>query len=122
MIRTKAFLNDYRAGSNAAEAAQLKWWILHRLTVGPVNADQISRNSKCGDIAMYLALHDLVINNLVHGVSPYDTSAIAARHNELEYTLRDNDAAKFFSSAAGVMHELWRWEEWDSLSYSGGTT
>jgi hypothetical protein len=71
---------------------------------------------------MYLALHDLVINNLVHGLSPYDTSAIAVRHNELEYKLQTNDAAKFFSSAADVMHELWRPEEWDNLSYSGGTT
>jgi len=113
MIRERAFLKDYHAGRNADEASKLKWWILHQLTISPLNADQIYAQSKCGDIAMYLALHELVINGLVNGRSPYDSKVRAMRHDRMIYTLADNDAARFFSTQAEWMREDWKPEDWN---------
>ena len=115
MIKEDAFLRDYRTGNHAEEATSLKWWILRRLKLGPVNADQIYEESECGDTAMYLALHELVINNLIEGISPYDEEC-PLKHTQMRYALKGNQAAEFFSAVSDDMAHDWDPKRWESCS------
>lgn len=113
MIMEEAFLKDFHAGSNADEAKELKWWILDfvnkRLLV---TADEIYKESECGDIAMYLALHELVTNGLIEGTSPYDESMRGTKHTEWEYSRSRAGAASFFSGVAVGMSKAWDPDKW----------
>jgi hypothetical protein len=108
MINEEGFLRDFRAGQNAAEAAQLKWWILHHVDKKRlITADDIYKESECGDIAMYLALHELVVNNYIEGLSPYDERMKGRNHHQMQYRRAMNSAAMFFSHAAEGMAKRW---------------
>jgi len=110
-IKEADFLNDYRAGKHREEAAELKWWIMCHLRQGPSSADVIYKQSKCGDTAMYLALHQLVMDGIIIGLSPYDEES-PKDHREMRYTLSRTSAAAFFSDAATWMSESWSPEKW----------
>ena len=116
MIDEEAFMSDYKAGENAAEASQLKWWILKRIKFGDCTADDIYKESECGDIAMYLALHELVINKLIIGPDPYDGNDDAFNphggHTNMHYKLANNDAARFFTDTATFQAESWDPDVW----------
>lgn len=113
MIDELTFLDTHRAGTNAAEASVLKWWILNHLQKGPCDAQTIYELSECGDQAMYLALHELVNNKLIEGLSPFDTELRGTSHREWVYWLADNDSAKFFAGASISMSERWDPDEWN---------
>jgi len=98
-FREKDFLRDFNAGKNAAEAASLKWWIMKEIAKRPMTADDIYKESECGDIAMYLALHELVNTGILLGISPYDVSAPNS-HKDMHYKLSDAGSAQFFTGAA----------------------
>lgn len=112
-VDEEAFMADFKSagGMNAAEASQLKWWILKRVKFGDCTADDIYKESECGDIAMYLALHELVINNLIIGPNPYDREPGSFNahggHTNMHYKLANNQAAHFFADSAKNMAERW---------------
>jgi len=118
-MKQTAFMTDYtsQCGMNANEASLLKWWILKRIKFGSCTADDIYKESECGDIAMYLALHELVINSLIIGPDPYDRAEDTFNphggHTKMRYKLAGSDAAIFFSDAAMMgQAELWNPDEW----------
>jgi hypothetical protein len=114
-INEKTFLADFHSanGMNSAEANQLKWWILHYIDKKKlVSADDIYKESQCGDIAMYLALHELVVNDLIEGFSPYDDRSKGRNHHEMQYRRAMNNAAMFFSHAAESMSQRWDPDMW----------
>jgi hypothetical protein len=113
MIRSKDFLRDYNSGRNAEEARALKWWILNHVREnGMVTADEIYEESGCGDIAMYLALHELVTNKLLEGQSPYDDALKGTNHLDWFYSIAKNGDARFFADAARVSAGKWNADDW----------
>lgn len=111
MINEQKFLADYNAGRHKYEAAELKWWILDHLRQGPSNADVIYDKSQCGDTAMYLALHQLCVDDMIWGLSPYDEES-PHTHKEMVYSLQKNGAATFFADAAVEMAKHWNPDAW----------
>jgi hypothetical protein len=113
-MNEKGFLVDFHAGQNAAEAVQLKWWILRYIDQKKlVTADEIYKDSRCGDIAMYLALHELVTNNLIEGLSPYDDQSKGRNHHQMQFRRAKNNEAMFFSAAAEEKAEEWDPDKWN---------
>lgn len=113
MIREKEFLQDYNTGRNMEEAQSLKWWILNHLRVhGAATADEIYEKSGCGDIAMYLILHELKVLGLIQGPDPYDEEMRGTKHTDWLYTLGAGSGAKFFAAMSAEMSKDWDPEKW----------
>jgi len=65
---------------------RLKDWILGFVRVrGNASADEIYTLSECTDLAMYVALHELVKSGLIHGVDP-DGPELPRSHDKMTYT------------------------------------
>ena len=88
----------------------MKWWILKRLKAGETTADEIYKDSECGDQAMYLALHDLIKNKLIVGPDPFENGG--SNHNQWKYELAVNNSAEFFSDVAEYMAAKWDPNKW----------
>jgi hypothetical protein len=113
MLMSEEFLMDWGAGRNADESKALKWWILNYVDKRTsVTADDIYRDSECGDIAMYLALHDLVINGLIEGPSPYQEELRGTKHEYWIYKKALGGNAQFFTAVSRDMAKAWDPEEW----------
>jgi DNA-binding PadR family transcriptional regulator len=94
------------------EAVMLKWWILSRLLKGEMTADQIYKESECGDQAMYLALHRLVKSKFVEGQSPYDDDNDMT-HKRWRYRLSDTAAARRLANIAVIKARHWDPNKWE---------
>jgi len=91
---------------------QEEWWVLHYIDQKKlVTADDIYKDSECGDIAMYLALHQLVTRNLIEGLSPYDERSKGHNHHQMQFRRAMNDQAMLFSHAAERMAKDWDADE-----------
>jgi|GEM_PF-5681055 len=113
MIREEELSKDRISGTNSAEAEELKWWVLHYIDQKKlVTADDIYKDSECGDIAMYLALHQLVTRNLIEGLSPYDERSKGHNHHQMQFRRAMNDQAMLFSHAAERMAKDWDPNKW----------
>jgi len=115
--RTKDFKADC-TDRNLEEAKSLKWWILTYLDKHThATADELYEHSECGDMALYLALHELVIRDLIEGMSPYDVRR-TGNHRDWQYRRAMNNQAMFFTAAAESMS--WNPKEWDDDDESRG--
>jgi hypothetical protein len=113
MIRKEALLADYHSGTNAEEAKELKWWILRFIDEKKlVNADDIYKESRCGDTAMYLALHELVIDGLIEGTSPYEEKLEGTKHTEWLYRQAMNGVAMVHYQTAEALSQHWDPDKW----------